>query len=459
MGYIKVFGSTIKVWAGLLRKSRGFYFLYGVSQLLAISMDMAYTLVVAKAFQGILDQAVSSGSSLSRMMIYYLLIVLLTVGLWGFGDNYISNRLQDKLQIHFRRKMLQSMLAAPLYGEAEVPLGDFSKRYSMDVKTAVQFLVRRISSTLISPLLGGIGCLVLLWGLHPALALTAFGIGLLVFFLQKIPLPHAASYAEAQTSAEGEFSIQLHDAVTNLPVLRMFGAIPFIFRRVSAANGTILEVGRKKLKIDVSQQTLMLGLPFLQTLSILIVGGILIGRGLITLGGLFAAVTYSETVCYMFDGVSRGLASVQNGRASGERVLQILTLAPQKRKACTDCTVPYALVSQNVSLILNGQRLLTDVNFSLKSGEKVAITGMSGSGKSTLARLLSGAYEEYEGTLSLSSDRVYYVSSNSYLLSGTVAENISSFAEQTDEKKIKRLLTLLCLDSLEIGRASCRERV
>ena len=46
-------------------------------------------------------------------------------------------------------------------------------------------------------------------------------------------------------------------------------------------------------------------------------------------------------------------------------------------------------------------RALTDLSFSLKPGETVAIVGESGSGKSTIASILLGFYTDFEGEVLL----------------------------------------------------------
>jgi len=47
-------------------------------------------------------------------------------------------------------------------------------------------------------------------------------------------------------------------------------------------------------------------------------------------------------------------------------------------------------------------RALDRVNFEIKEGDRVALTGHNGSGKSTLLRALSGVYEPISGTLDIS---------------------------------------------------------
>ena len=79
---------------------------------------------------------------------------------------------------------------------------------------------------------------------------------------------------------------------------------------------------------------------------------------------------------------------------------------------------------------------LTDVNFSIKSGDFVAIVGPSGAGKSTLVDLLLGVYKPKIGEIRISNEAVpnvfqdfpgavAYVPQSTILTNSTVAENVS----------------------------------
>ncbi len=83
--------------------------------------------------------------------------------------------------------------------------------------------------------------------------------------------------------------------------------------------------------------------------------------------------------------------------------------------------------------------LLTDFNMHVRPGGWVAVVGASGSGKSTLAKIVTGLYKEWGGTVAFDGvpreklpravilNSVASVDQDIFLITGTVAENISLF--------------------------------
>ncbi len=58
---------------------------------------------------------------------------------------------------------------------------------------------------------------------------------------------------------------------------------------------------------------------------------------------------------------------------------------------------------QNLSFSYpNGRNVLSDISFSIRKGEKIALVGENGSGKSTLMKIIAGLYKPASGTLKLS---------------------------------------------------------
>lgn len=105
-----------------------------------------------------------------------------------------------------------------------------------------------------------------------------------------------------------------------------------------------------------------------------------------------------------------------------------------------------------VSFTYSGKQkpVLRDFSLHIRPGEKIALVGPSGSGKSTIANLLIGLYKPSEGAISIDDfsqevldmrwlrRQVSLVMQESFLLSGTIADNIRfAKTEATDEEMFK----------------------
>lgn len=84
---------------------------------------------------------------------------------------------------------------------------------------------------------------------------------------------------------------------------------------------------------------------------------------------------------------------------------------------------------------------LDNINFTFEKGKKYALVGKSGSGKSTLLKLISGYYDDYEGSLKFDYSEIYDIERNSlyseislihqntFLIDDTIKNNITLFED------------------------------
>ena len=97
-----------------------------------------------------------------------------------------------------------------------------------------------------------------------------------------------------------------------------------------------------------------------------------------------------------------------------------------------------------------GIKALTDVNFHLKAGQKMAIIGRTGSGKTTVADLLTRMYDTTSGTIKIDGidiqqhdlsnlrQQIGYVPQDIFLFSDTIAHNIAFGTDETDRTIIEQ---------------------
>lgn len=95
-----------------------------------------------------------------------------------------------------------------------------------------------------------------------------------------------------------------------------------------------------------------------------------------------------------------------------------------------------------------GRRVLSDVSFFVKKGEKFALVGESGEGKSTIANLMMRFYDATAGSVHVSGkdvktitqkslrENIAVVLQESLLFSGTIAENIRYGRPEASEKEV-----------------------
>ena len=99
--------------------------------------------------------------------------------------------------------------------------------------------------------------------------------------------------------------------------------------------------------------------------------------------------------------------------------------------------------------------VFNNLNLSAHDGEIIWVSGRIGSGKSTLSKILSGLLTQKEGQIYLNGllctkdslrGNVAYLDQKALILTGTIADNITSFEKKYDEQRIMTLLKQMHLE-------------
>lgn len=160
--------------------------------------------------------------------------------------------------------------------------------------------------------------------------------------------------------------------------------------------------------------------------------------------------------------VTAGSMNISNGAA--KRILDILEEEPAVKDR-----VPY--IPQNKSSVKGNiefkdvkfsyekdTEVLHGVNFTVKAGESIALTGESGAGKSTIANLLMRFYEPDSGAIYIDGknikdihqnslrDIIAYVPQDVYLFNKTIKENISLARPDASDEEIKQAAKVAMAD-------------
>ncbi len=181
-------------------------------------------------------------------------------------------------------------------------------------------------------------------------------------------------------------------------------------------------------------------------------GGGQVVRETITFGTLVAFIQYVE----MFYRPIRDLAEkynvLQSAMAAAERVFNILDSksdisVPEHPKPLTNFSG--AITCSNVDFSYSkDQRILHDISFDIKPGEKVALVGATGSGKTTSVSLICRFYDIDNGSIKFDTvdirdldpqvvrAQIGLVLQDVFLFSGSISENITLGNEAISQQQM-----------------------
>jgi subfamily B ATP-binding cassette protein MsbA len=169
-------------------------------------------------------------------------------------------------------------------------------------------------------------------------------------------------------------------------------------------------------------------------------GGYEVVNGNLTAGALIAFLVYAVNLANPIKRISRVYGTIQKALAAAERVFEIMDMQPDVKEKPSAKELPVIegnLEFKNVVFeYKEGERALSDISFTAKAGQMIALVGPSGAGKSTIASLVPRFYNVTSGeilidgtditdvTLKSLREQIGLVPQETVLFNGTIYDNI-----------------------------------
>ncbi|MFD8594186.1 ABC transporter ATP-binding protein [Kitasatospora sp. NPDC059646] len=223
------------------------------------------------------------------------------------------------------------------------------------------------------------------------------------------------------------------------------------FRRESANNRAFDTVNQQSATATADGLLEMARYVFLSRMTanvwitaVVVLGALLVSDGSLELGVLTAFVLYLRRLYDPIDQLAMFLNSYQSAAAALEKMSGLLAHEPSVPEPAEPAELPAATgKGREVAFrgtrfaYANGKEVLPEFDLVLPAGQTTAVVGATGAGKSTLAKLLARFYDPTAGSVTLDGTDlrdlstadlragVVMVTQESFLFSGTVAENIA----------------------------------
>lgn len=214
------------------------------------------------------------------------------------------------------------------------------------------------------------------------------------------------------------------------------------------------EVRKKEIqsRYELAQAEIFWGLIYTSISSIVLFAALLthVLRGFeIDLALIFTCISIFAIMEDHFGGLSRFISRFINILVSSERITQFLQSETVRvNKTISDQSNEAAVDIRNLSFYYNeSQKIIQNLNLTLKPGKSVAVVGPVGSGKTTLLHLLLSELATTEGSIRFSqlSMNQAYVPQDAYIINSSLKENIIFGQAGITDEMIQKALKLSAL--------------
>ncbi|UAL47667.1 ABC transporter ATP-binding protein [Sutcliffiella horikoshii] len=247
-----------------------------------------------------------------------------------------------------------------------------------------------------------------------------------------------------------EINARVEDSIGGIRVVQAFANEKHEQKQFAVNNESYRSTKLASYKIMAQNVTANYMLMRLVTLFTLLFGTFFVIRGELSYGEFVAFILLSNVLLGPIQKINAVIESYPKGIAGFKRYTEIMDTEPDIADApdAVHADLEGEIHYRNVSFGYEGnERVLKNINLTVRAGETVAIVGPSGAGKTTLCSLLPRFYELEEGsilidgydtrelTLESLRSQIGIVQQDVFLFSGTIRENIAyGKLDATDEE-------------------------
>lgn len=340
------------------------------------------------------------GGSISTSLIILIILVVLGVLFNGFisvQQMKLIEKVQQQLFVRYSFEYAHKIPKLDLKSVDKYYLPELVNRFfdTISLQKGISKLLLEIPTATIQIIFGT----VLLSFYHPVFIIFS----LILISLVGLILFYTSPRGLATSIQESDYKYRVAGWLEELArVIRSFKFSKGTFLNMRKTDKLVtgyLDARTAHFKVLKLQYWTLIGFKVLITASMLIVGSILLINQQLNLGQFVAA----EIVILLV------LGSVEKLILHLDKVYDVLTSVEKLGKITDqpvdeDGKISFPDRPQGVSIQVQGLSfdydqvpVLKDITFSVEPGQKVAVMGADGSGKSTLLRVISGAYNEFQG--------------------------------------------------------------
>ncbi len=327
------------------------------------------------------------------------LIVGLIKAFFLFYSRYLTKLLAIKISKDLRQQYFKHIQSLPMKFFQQHNVGSLSSRVVNDaaqISLSINSLITNYIHTPFVLITSLTICFMFSWQLT---LIVFIGLPSVIYPIRVITRRVKRSTRKLQKNQE-DFSTVLLDFLSGIQVVKIFSMQRYALDRYREKNDEMEVLESKISKYDLMTR------PILHFMTTFCLVAILMFGLFVLYIPLMDIIVFCGLLHLFYEPVKRFAdenANVQKGVVAAERLYQVLDIEPdqEKDKVTNIATFKDHLKFERVWFKYAEQFVLSDVSFSIRKGESIALVGATGSGKSTIAHLIPNLYQVDKGRVVL----------------------------------------------------------
>jgi len=367
--------------------------------------------------------------------------------------NVLNNRITYGMVRKLRQDAFEKLQKLPLSYLDQHSVGEIVSRMMTDVDQFTDGLLMGFAQ-FFTGILTILGTLVIMLFIRPGIALVVILVTPLSLFVAAFIAKRTYTMFHTQSEIRAKQTAMIDEYIGNHKVVVAFGREDEAREEFNGIN--------EKLEKCALRATFFSSLtnPSTRFVNNLVYAGVALtgallcigGQGGFTVGSLSVFLSYANQYTKPFNEISGVLTELQNALACAARLFELMD-EPCEAADAEDARV---LEEADGTVTLSDvefsytpqQKLIRDLNLSVKTGQRIAIVGPTGCGKTTVINLLMRFYDVRSGSIAVSGTDIRKITRNSlranwgmvlqdtWLRAATVRENICMARPDATEEEM-----------------------
>ena len=442
--------TAMKWFYGFLKKYR-LRMLFGMVLVTILAAAALASPYISKI---IVDTVIKGGKTEYLIPLVGILVGLVIVkGICRFSSQVLFETSSQGVLYAMRDKVYRKLLMEDFAFYNKNRTGDLMGRQTGDMD-AIRHFVAYVIYTIYENILYFVLALVLIFTINVPMALCMVIV---------LPLAALTTYLQAKSvhpafkkcrDAFSGLNTFVQENISGNRVVKAFAKEDYEKEKFNVQNDIYREAELGAAKIWRRYVPVFEFLSYVLTIILMLVGGIMVVKGQMTLGDLVAVNGYLWMLTVPLRMAGWWINDVQRFTTSVEKIYDTYSAEPdikRPKKPVNHKKLEGNVTFKNVSYRADDEDILQNINFDVKKGETVGIIGTTGAGKSTIVNLMCRFFDATEGEVLVDGvnvkdydmhdlrDNIGMAMQDVFLFSDTIEGNIAYGKPDISFEKVKEV--------------------